>query len=49
MEQLLNIARKLRGHNCEMLIKRTANEVVFSGAVEELKVSRLIQETFQTN
>lgn len=32
MVSLSDIARKIKGHDCEMLVKRTANEITLSGA-----------------
>jgi hypothetical protein len=31
MVRLLDIARRLKGNDCQMLVKRTANEITFSG------------------
>jgi hypothetical protein len=32
MVSLLDFARRLKGNDCQMLVKRTANEITFSGA-----------------
>jgi hypothetical protein len=31
MSTLYNIARKIKGHGCELLVKRIATEIIFSG------------------